>query len=42
MASLKPKVKTIGKVIKPAISPTKVSNEATLILNLGKLLFLFK
>ena len=30
MAPLKPNVSTIGKVIRPAISPTKVSNDATL------------
>ena len=40
--SLKPKVRNIGKVISPAINPTKVSKEATPKLNLGKLLFLLK
>ena len=35
IASLKPNVKTIGKVINPAISPTKVSNDATPKLSVG-------
>jgi len=35
-------LKTIGKVINPAISPTKVSNDATPTLSFGRLLFLFK
>ena len=42
MASVRPNVKTIGKVINPAISPTKVSNDATPTLSFGRLLFLFK
>ncbi len=42
IASLKPNVKTIGKVISPAIRPTKVSNDATPTLSFGRLLFLFK
>ena len=40
--SLKPKVRNIGKVINPAINPTKVSKEATPKVSLGKLLFLLK
>ena len=39
IASLKPNVKTIGKVINPASRPTKVSNDATPKLSFGKLLF---
>ena len=42
IASLNPKVINIGKVISPAVNPTKVSKEATLKLNLGRLLFLFR
>jgi len=42
IASLKPNVKTIGKVISPAIRPTKVSNDATPTLSFGRLLFLFR
>ena len=40
--SLSPKVINIGKVMSPAINPTRVSNEATLKLNLGRLLFLLR
>ena len=40
--SLSPKVINIGKVISPAVNPTRVSNEATLKLNLGRLLFLLR
>ena len=38
IASFKPNVKTIGKVISPAIRPTKVSNDATPTLSFGRLL----